>query len=401
MTEAAFLLFVFLKQFYARRSGSVGLADCCLAFSVALLLCDIARKKRPAPSVLAIKKEKYFIYFLGCAAGINTIFSIIDRNMEYEVYTLYWFFDAAGIWCFAELANGEFLKKLNIVCKINIIMQAVIWILGYGRIFVEIWGGTRYMGTFNDPNQYAFYLFCMILLISLYSCSYGDRTAPVYYFLGVFLMSASKSTGIFLGVLLYTAGMIIWLYVKYRKEGKISQKTEITVSVTLILLGILAVKWLLPSKDFNIENTDYTLITRIQEKIWKILYGGNSTMLSDRGLDRMVLYPFYLIFGSGEGNFGRFIKAAQQNEIHCSLLNIWFCYGVIPTVFLLKWLKGKLKNLTAAEWVVVGSLIIESFSLVNYRQPFFWMIMLYGYVRQNSQEKPTLSLPFYKLNDIL
>ena len=45
---------------------------------------------------------------------------------------------------------------------------------------------TRYMGTFNDPNQYAFYLFCMILLISLYACNYGDRTAPIYYCLGVF-----------------------------------------------------------------------------------------------------------------------------------------------------------------------------------------------------------------------
>ena len=54
------------------------------------------------------------------------------------------------------------------------------------------------MGTFNDPNQYAFYLFCMILLISLYACNYGDRTAPIYYCLGVFFMSISKSTGIFL-----------------------------------------------------------------------------------------------------------------------------------------------------------------------------------------------------------
>ena len=52
-------------------------------------------------------------------------------------------------------------------------------------------------GTFNDPNQYAFYLFCMILLISLYACNYGDRTAPIYYCLGVFFMSISKSTGIF------------------------------------------------------------------------------------------------------------------------------------------------------------------------------------------------------------
>jgi len=401
MTEAAFLLFVFLKQFYARRSGSIGLADCCLALSAASLMWDMARGKRPAPSIFTIKKERYFLYFLGFVVGINMIFSIIDRNLEYETYTLYWIFNAMGMWCFTELANKQFLEKLNKVCKFNIIMQIIVWIFGYGRIFIESWGGIRYTGTFNDPNQYAFFLFCMILLISLYGCNYGDWTAPVYYCLGVFFMSTSKSTGVFFGTILYTVGIVIWFYLKYRREGKISPKAERVMAVILVLVGISVITWLIPTRDFNIENTDYTIISRIQEKIWKVLYGGNSTMLSDRGLDRMILYPFYLIFGSGEGNFGRFIKATQQNEIHCSLLNIWFCYGVIPTVLLLKWLKCKLKNLTAAEWIIVGSLIIESFSLVNYRQPFFWMILLYSYVRQNSQEKPTLSLPFHKLNDIL
>ena len=58
-------------------------------------------------------------------------------------------------------------------------------------------------------------------------------------------------------------------------------------------------------------------------------------MLSDRGMDRVALYPRYLLLGAGEGNFNRFLKAAQQNEIHCSFLNIWFRYGVIPNVLLL------------------------------------------------------------------
>ena len=99
-------------------------------------------------------------------------------------------------------------------------------------------------------------------------------------------------------------------------------------------------------------------------------------MLSDRGMDRVALYPRYLLLGAGEGNFNRFLKAAQQNEIHCSFLNIWFSYGVIPTVLLLKWLWEKMRKISAVEWIIAGSLIVESFLLVNYRQPFFWMILL-------------------------
>jgi hypothetical protein len=38
MTQAAFLLFVFLKQFYIKSSGSVGIADLCMAFCVIFLI---------------------------------------------------------------------------------------------------------------------------------------------------------------------------------------------------------------------------------------------------------------------------------------------------------------------------------------------------------------------------
>ena len=142
---------------------------------------------------------------------------------------------------FLRLADKDFLKKLNGVCKINILTQAVIWVLGYGRVFTEYWGPTRYMGTFNDPNQYAFICFCMILLISLYACNYGDRTAPIYYCLGVFFMSYIQIHGHFLGLMLYTVGMAIWFYVRYRSKWNIPRKTEMTLGVVLILAAIAIV----------------------------------------------------------------------------------------------------------------------------------------------------------------
>ena len=174
-----------------------------------------------------------------------------------------------------------------------------------------------------------------------------------------------------------------------------------TLGVVLILAAIAIVIKIFPGPDFNLKNTDYTMLTRIQEKIWKVLYGGNSTMLSDRGMDRVALYPRYLLLGAGEGNFNRFLKATQQNEIHCSFLNIWFSYGVIPTVLLLKWLWEKMRKISAVEWIIAGSLIVESFLLVNYRQPFFWMILLYGYIRQKNQEKTASTLSFQQSDDIL
>ena len=116
MTQAAFLLFVFLKQFYIKSSGSIGIADLCIAFCVIFLVLDIVRGKRKMPSVTDLKREKFLIAFLICVVIINLFFTIKDRCLDYERYTLYWIFNGAAIWCFLELADKDFLKKLNGVC---------------------------------------------------------------------------------------------------------------------------------------------------------------------------------------------------------------------------------------------------------------------------------------------
>lgn len=71
MTQAAFLLFVFLKQFYIKSSGSIGIADLCIAFCVIFLVLDIVRGKRKMPSVTDLKREKFLIAFLICVVIIN------------------------------------------------------------------------------------------------------------------------------------------------------------------------------------------------------------------------------------------------------------------------------------------------------------------------------------------
>lgn len=58
----------------------------------------------------------------------------------------------------------------------------------------------------------------------------------------------------------------------------------------------------------------------MESTIWRQFYHA-----FDRGMDRVALYPRYLLLGAGEGNFNRFLKAAQQNEIHCS----FSIYGLV------------------------------------------------------------------------
>ena len=376
-----FLLFIFLKQFYLFPSGGMEAADVCLFASFFMLLCDCMRR-RPE-RLLQLKTESLFYVFLASVLMINAYYGIRLGRDEFFKYTCFWIFNACAIWSFCyltEYGGKAFLTGINRVVKVNIGVQLLIYLSGHGRIFREYWGAVRYQGTFNDPNQLAFFLFMMILLLYLYRCRFGDRSFPVFYVLVLPVIAASKSTGILLGVFVFTILAVLYeLYQIGCKKG-VSVKVWILGICMGVLIFGLFLWWIWPAADFDVKTVDYNMLTRIQEKIWKVAHGGLLGLFLDRGMEKLVLYPQYLLYGAGEGGFDRFTLASQVNEIHCCLFSVMFCYGLIPTSCLLVWLGRKLRRIDAAMTSAVIGLLAESFFLVNYRQPMFWMILLYGSV---------------------
>lgn len=376
-----FLLFIFLKQFYLFPSGGMEAADVCLFASFFMLLCDCMRR-RPE-RLLQLKTESLFYVFLASVLMINAYYGIRLGRGEFFKYTCFWIFNACAIWSFCyltEYGGKAFLTGINRVVKVNIGVQLLIYLSGHGRIFREYWGAIRYQGTFNDPNQLAFFLFMMILLLYLYRCRFGDRSFPVFYVLALPVLAASKSTGILLGVFVFTILAVLYgLYQIGCKKG-VSVKVWILGICMGVLIFGLFLWWIWPAADFDVKTVDYNMLTRIQEKIWKVAHGGLLGLFLDRGMEKLVLYPQYLLYGAGEGGFDRFTLASQVNEIHCCLFSVMFCYGLIPTSCLLVWLGRKLRRIDAAMTCAVIGLLAESFFLVNYRQPMFWMILLYGSV---------------------
>ena len=376
-----FLLFIFLKQFYLFPSGGMEAADVCLFASFFMLLCDCMRR-RPE-RLLQLKTESLFYVFLASVLMINAYYGIRLGRGEFFKYTCFWIFNACAIWSFCyltEYGGKAFLTGINRVVKVNIGVQLLIYLSGHGRIFREYWGAVRYQGTFNDPNQLAFFLFMMILLLYLYRCRFGDRSFPMFYVLALPVIAASKSTGILLGVFVFTILAVLYgLYQIGCKKG-VSVKVWILGICMGVLIFGLFLWWIWPAADFDVKTVDYNMLTRIQEKIWKVAHGGLLGLFLDRGMEKLVLYPQYLLYGAGEGSFDRFTLASQVNEIHCCLFSVMFCYGLIPTSCLLVWLGRKLRRIDAAMTCAVIGLLAESFFLVNYRQPMFWMILLYGSV---------------------
>ncbi len=387
-----FFLFMFLKPFYLQPSGNAGSADVCLAACFVLLLGQkcLREWRRQHRQHVSCRKQGQKIWrhrdfllicFLVFVIIINLLYGLRERNREFLKYSVYWLYNGCAVWTWRAMADRygrTFFRAVNLTAKSNLVVQYVIWMSGRGRIFHEYWGAVRYMGTFNDPNQMAFFLFMMLLLIWLYRCRYGDRSFWVFLMLTLPMLADSKSTGVWLGMIAWACfGLAHGVYLLW-KEERVPRRLLAMGGVCLLFAAVLVLYGIWPPADFDIHMVEYNLLTRLQEKIWKVMNGGLYGLAADRGAGRLFAHPGYLLMGAGEGGFARFEDAGPINELHSTWLSIWFCYGVVSLVLLGLWLRKILRANTPWMWCAVGALIAESFFLIHYRQPMFWMILLYA-----------------------
>ena len=291
MVEVLFYTAVFTKQFYLLPSGSIGIADLFFALSGALALIMAWRSGKK----IWYQEDFPWVVFLIFAAVINGIYFVRTGKGSFPLHTLYWIYSAFLIWTFRTLYSDSFMRGLCWICRINLVFQTIVLISGRGRYFHESWGGSRFMGTFNDPNQFAFFIFTMILVLFMEYRRKAEYTVKTriacwgMFFWGVFLIGKAKSTGMFVGLLAFfviLAWQFFWERCTHSKYKKLWWFGGAAV-VVMLALGVYLI-W--PGADFDVSQTDYTLLSRIQQKIWK-LANGNLYVIE---LDEDKINPYFL-----------------------------------------------------------------------------------------------------------
>lgn len=370
-------------------SGSIGIADLFFTASGLLTLCAVRKNSRK----VLYQEDFPWLIFLIFAIIINGVYFIWTLNRSFLLHTLYWIYSAFLIWTFRTLYSESFMNGLCWMCRINLIFQVLLLVSGRGRYFYETWGGSRFVGTFNDPNQFAFFIFIMMLVLFMEYWRKAVYTAKArigfwgMFLVGVFLIVKAKSTGMSVGLLVFFA-VLAWQFFWDKCCHSKQKKVWWFGGATFLVLLAVGVYLILPGADFDVSQTDYTLLSRIQQKIWKLANGNIYDLLYDRSAERLVLEPQYLLCGAGEGFFERFIPydgfeallspgvfdVFHVNEIHSSFFDVWFSYGLIPTTFLVYWIGRNVIRCDRAQRAAVLALLAESFTLMNCRQPFFWFI---------------------------
>lgn len=370
-----FLLFIALKPFYLRSSGTFQISD------VVFVLSFIAWLFNKRGRVTLTNGNEYFSLFILCVFVINIVYTLIypesitstRASDNLLVNILYYLYNFLVVIQFSDYTRHDpFLKSLLRISIVNIIFQAVVYMLGIGRYLADI----RYQGTFNDPNQLSFFLFMSFLIVFILSSYFEDKSRKQSSFLvfGLFLIvfflvSQAGSTGILLGIVAFSVSMIIAFLHSERGPAFFALRI-----IFALVMGIVIIVLILGFS--NISTSQNYMMQRVFEKINKAVVGGIKVLIEERGLDKVYKFPQYLFFGSGEGNYLRFATSAF--EIHSTIPSILFTYGILPFLLLFKWVRMNLKHVYYVIIPAYIGLLFESLTLLNQRQPMFWMLILLG-----------------------
>lgn len=376
----SFLIYIFLKPYYVFESGAMQLGDLFLLISVVLYM--YYKNKNGLKEITINSIDRLLVYFTISVILINGFYAVYHQRIDFVVSTLHYIFNFILIIFFRSYSKSPlFLDNLFKVCKLNLWIQLIIYLIGLGEYFWDI----RYMGTFNDPNQMAFFIYSSFLLIYLLSKIIDKQISIFYYLICLFLIFQTASTGILLAIFSFVFLLLV-LNFNSVFNTKIKVKAKTIIVVNFVLMSSIFVISINPTILNSIS--DSFIIERVEEKISKIgstdnissnSYGDLS-LIEERGIDKLILYPERLLFGSGQGYYARFDEAAHNNEIHSTLPSILFYYGTIPTIILLIWFNKNVRKLSYVTILVFIPLILESFTLLNQRQPFFWMIFVLSYI---------------------
>ena len=364
-------LYIIMKPFYFWTSGLPQISDLILVLAFILTFATYRRKEISK----IIKSNIHFFIFLIFVIVINLLYSIYYTDLDFNLKSAYYIFDALGIIIFSIVLdkNQSSKKTLRTAFILASITQLIIFFTPLGRYY----GGIRYMGTFNDPNQFAY--FCLLSYSFIYLLSDREKRISITNFilliLTIFLIFQSMSTGMLLGAGIFIIFFLISLIRTFVRNLK--KYIPYIFAFLIFAIPIISIFSILPTTNSYINKVASSrMFSRIEEKTTKASGEGSMSLWEERGYDRIYYYPKYIAYGAGEGQYVRFQKAYHQGELHATLPSILFCYGIIPFAFLITWGYKKLKNIKIEVACVYAALIIESFTLINSRQVLFWVIIL-------------------------
>lgn len=151
-----------------------------------------------------------------------------------------------------------------------------------------------------------------------------------------------------------------------------------STSMGTILAGILLLS--LPTIGSTDENKDVTIVSQIENRM---LETGRYDNLWSRGYDRIFNFPTHTIVGAGEQYRKRFDN--NNYEVHSTIANILFSYGVVGLIIMTMFLRKFIKFELRFELLIFVPFFLHSLVHNDIRSIFLWLfISIFSFVSRDN-----------------
>jgi len=287
------LLYFVLSIFYVFPSGLPQPADLVVVWVIALSL-KFSRIK-------FFKGEIWLLFFFLYALLVNCIWAINLSSFALFMSNIYLLFNVLAYLVFRSLfwSESKYFRYAFMLVVNALFLELVFVFVGQG--------GVRSTGTFNNPNQLAYFSVCFTAT-ALFMCTrlgLGIKWMTVVLALGWYLVLHSLSkAGI--GAFLIFSSMLLY------RLGPLKSLLVVMLFISILFIFDIPV----------MESAIYRMESIGQD---------HDDSLSGRGYDRIINEFQYVFFGAGEGEYTRH-QSVWGGEIHSTFGTLLFSYGTVGLI---------------------------------------------------------------------
>lgn len=247
-------------------------------------------------------------------------------------------------------------------CLSALALQAVY--LWFNPPVIDAELGLRSVGTFNNPNQLGYWaLLVMAILGVVKERGRLDVLDLVGLACGMYALMLSLSKAA-----LIAGAFLVVLILAFCGVGRRSM-------VGLVLVAGFGIAVASAAGVPVVEKLGTMgIVANLQQRLAG-LGGQADDNLAERGYVRIALWPEYLVFGAGEGAFGRFKDEHGSNEFHSTLGNVFFSYGIIGLGLFTILLVAVFARAPAASWAYFVPVMLYGITHMGLRFSEFWIYL--------------------------
>lgn len=349
--------YVVLSIFQVFKSGYPQPADVMIVFAIGLALIGVAFRSGMKLTRMVAYSALFALYtFL-----VNVINYYHIRDTEFLLSSLYYIFNVSVFLFFVFLVNQSPERFRSAAYKAIVISIVIEFIYA----ITISWDSIRTLGTFNNPNQYSYWViltFCLLICVR-----YPDKFRKFDYIL-ISMLTMMVMMGLSKGAMLSHALIIVGLLC--------TTMVHRFFRYSALFLALCGTIFLLldPSRLADIL-LSVDQFDKISERFLSIGQQSDDS-IEARGYYRLFENPEYLLLGAGEGGYTRFNTPYQ---LHSGLATILFSYGFFGAGLLGFLILHIYQKLPLIFWVMMAAIMFYGLTHHNIRFTHFWVFLAMSY----------------------